>query len=403
MRKQIKFLQLAIPVLVMIMALITPKVVLSQTDPPTAHLFVNPASSTASTCAAHQIAIRVEEVENLTAFELLVTFDPAVVEITDVQNGGFLVAPDESALYSPDNNDGEWNVDGFISFGMAQQRNAETGELNPKSGSGDLILITMQALIPYGTSEFEIDEIESMLVWWGEVPGEDDGPVDGSLIPYTKTDGVVNTSNCLPIADDQTVMTDLDTPVAITLTGSDSDDDPLIFYLVDLPKNGNLSGTAPSVTYTPDSGYSGSDSFTFVVNDGYDVSSPGTVTIIVEEEKEGPLDILLSNDTILEGEPVGTCIGVFSTVTNDITADYDYELVSGEGDNGNGSFEIYYNDITGEYELRSSEVFDFDVQETYSIRVRSTDKDDPELNVEKIFNIKILQTVFGYYFPIFTH
>jgi len=197
-------------------------------------------------------------------------------------------------------------------------------------------------------------------------------------------------------------MTDLDTPVAITLTGCDPDDDPLMFYFQDLPANGNLSGTAPNVTYTPCSGFTGSDSFTFVVNDGYDVSAPGTVTIIVEEEKEGPLDILLSNDIILEGEPAGTVIGIFSTVTNDITADYEYELVSGEGDDNNASFEIFFNDITGEYELRSLEVFDYDVQETYSIRVRSTDKDDPEFNVEKTFIITIQPIVFGYYFPIFT-
>ncbi len=46
------------------------------------------------------------------------------------------------------------------------------------------------------------------------------------------------------------------------------------------PTHGALSGTAPNLTYTPTTGYSGADSFTFKANNGTD-SNMATVSITV--------------------------------------------------------------------------------------------------------------------------
>jgi hypothetical protein len=148
------------------------------------HVFVNPDPANATTCAETTIAIRVDAVENLTAFDLLITFDATVVEITAVENGGFLVAPDEPALYSPDNNDGDWNTDGLIRFGLAQQRDSLTGTLDPKTGDGDLALITLRALAPNASTDIVIDVDESMLVDWP----------DAFKIDFTAENGTVNTA-----------------------------------------------------------------------------------------------------------------------------------------------------------------------------------------------------------------
>ena len=48
-----------------------------------------------------------------------------------------------------------------------------------------------------------------------------------------------------------------DTPVAVTLTGADSDGDPLTYLIVNAPAHGTLSGTAPNLTYTPAANYNG--------------------------------------------------------------------------------------------------------------------------------------------------
>jgi hypothetical protein len=71
-----------------------------------------------------------------------------------------------------------------------------------------------------------------------------------------------------PVAHDQALSVDEDTPLEITLTASDEDGDELSYSVVDNPTHGTLSGTAPDLTYTPDANYNGQDSFTFKANDG---------------------------------------------------------------------------------------------------------------------------------------
>src|SRR5262249_13189508 len=48
-----------------------------------------------------------------------------------------------------------------------------------------------------------------------------------------------------------------------------------------LPAHGTLSGVAPNLAYTPATGFSGSDSFAFKVNDGRADSAPATVSVEV--------------------------------------------------------------------------------------------------------------------------
>lgn len=88
-------------------------------------------------------------------------------------------------------------------------------------------------------------------------------------------------TNDPPVADDQSVQTVVDTPVGITLTGSDPNGDAITFAVATQPEHGTLSGDAPNVTYTPNEGYIGPDSFTFTTNDGALTSDPGTVSITV--------------------------------------------------------------------------------------------------------------------------
>ena len=91
----------------------------------------------------------------------------------------------------------------------------------------------------------------------------------------------VNRPNTPPVANPQSITIDEDSSVSIALTGSDADSDPLTFMIVDGPIHGELSGTAPTVVYTPNSGYSGPDSFSFSVSDGSIDSLPAAVDITV--------------------------------------------------------------------------------------------------------------------------
>jgi hypothetical protein len=96
----------------------------------------------------------------------------------------------------------------------------------------------------------------------------------------TVTITVANLDNDPPVADPQSVTTSINTAVAITLTGSDPEGD-LLTYAYGAAANGVVSGTPPNVTYTPNVGFVGADSFTFTADDGNSLSAPATVTITV--------------------------------------------------------------------------------------------------------------------------
>ena len=101
----------------------------------------------------------------------------------------------------------------------------------------------------------------------------------------------INPVNDTPVANSQSVATNSNTPVGITLTGSDVETAPgnLIFNVTSGPSHGVLSGVGPNRTYTPAPNYSGPDSFTFTVTDTGDGTSPAltsseaTVSITVND------------------------------------------------------------------------------------------------------------------------
>jgi hypothetical protein len=107
--------------------------------------------------------------------------------------------------------------------------------------------------------------------------------------------------NDAPTANSQFVFTTRGTPVAITLTGSDPDGDPLTFIITSSPQHGSLSGTPPNVTYLPATNYVGPDSFTFKVNDGQLDSANATVSI--EVTPPGP-PVILSASAVFGGTSV---------------------------------------------------------------------------------------------------
>ncbi len=104
---------------------------------------------------------------------------------------------------------------------------------------------------------------------------------DGTSDPATVT---LNVAAGTPAAAAQTVPVAHDsTGTAFKLSGTDPDSPALsLTYAIGAgPSHGKLSGTVPNLTYTPSTGYQGSDSFTFTASNGTNPSSPATVTLNV--------------------------------------------------------------------------------------------------------------------------
>jgi VCBS repeat-containing protein len=97
----------------------------------------------------------------------------------------------------------------------------------------------------------------------------------------------VNSVNDAPLATADAVSTPQDNPLVIataTLLGNDTDidGDPLSVDSVGNPANGTLTDVGNgSYTYTPNAGFTGTDSFTYTVTDGNGGTDTATVTVTV--------------------------------------------------------------------------------------------------------------------------
>ncbi|MEM7111118.1 MAG: Ig-like domain-containing protein [Chloroflexota bacterium] len=105
-------------------------------------------------------------------------------------------------------------------------------------------------------------------------------------------------------------------------------------------------------------------------------------TIIANDLNEAPTDIVLSNSSVNENEVVDTVVGSLSSTDEDAGDSHTYALVAGAGDDDNASFTIDAGQI------KTSEIFNFEVKNGYSVRVESTDSGS--LTFEKQFTITIV-------------
>jgi CSLREA domain-containing protein len=163
---------------------------------------------------------------------------------------------------------------------------------------------------------------------------------DGSADSNTATVSItVNAVNDAPVANAQSVSTNEDTPLPITLTGSDIDSSTLTFSIVTPPAHGSFGATtAPNLTYTPDANYNGPDSFTFKINDGSADSNTATVSITVNPVNDAPTansqSVSTNEDTplpiTLTGSDVETASG---SLTFTITVSPSHGVLSGSGAN----------------------------------------------------------------------
>jgi hypothetical protein len=160
-------------------------------------------------------------------------------------------------------------------------------------------------------------------------------PIGTTRVTFTAVDASKNTSfattdvtvvlqNRAPVASPQSVITNEDTSVTITLQAADADGDPLTFTISSNPSHGTLSGNGAMRIYTPNTDYNGQDSFTFTASDGRLSSASATVDINVTPINDVPVMLLGGNASINEGSTF-TRTGSFSDPDADSwTASVDY-------------------------------------------------------------------------------
>jgi VCBS repeat-containing protein len=142
----------------------------------------------------------------------------------------------------------------------------------------------------------------------------DDEPLSSNATTVTLT---ITPENDRPATTDQSLNTSENNALSVVLTGSDVDGDPLTYELKSFPMNGALTGMGANLTYTPNMGFTGTDSFEFVARDGVLASNLSTITITVTPgdhtpqadsqtvslDEDGTLDIALTGSDP-DGDPI---------------------------------------------------------------------------------------------------
>lgn len=137
--------------------------------------------------------------------------------------------------------------------------------------------------------------------------------------------------NDAPVAGNDSFTTTVATPLVIPVSGllandSDVEGNALTFGLTSEPAHGQLVFAVDgSFLYTPDAGYVGNDSFTYVVNDGSLDSNTATVTIAVTRTNTAPIVL---NDVFETNEDVVLSVAAPGVLQNDSDAEGDVLTVT---------------------------------------------------------------------------
>ena len=179
-----------------------------------------------------------------------------------------------------------------------------------------LLLVTSIALAMVFATDGQVDD------WAGSVPlatdptgdatGADSSADLSALFAAVDEHGlffrldVLDVENGAPIAVAGTDTTLEDTPITLTLNGSDNEGDPLSFAIDSPPVNGILGPITPvddtsaTVEYTPNTDFNGVDSFTFTADDGALTSAPASFDVTVTAVNDAPSFTVGADQTVVE-------------------------------------------------------------------------------------------------------
>jgi len=211
---------------------------------------------------------------------------------------------------------------------------------------GDLTVAQMSELLANVSTDITTDgilndtAIQSILL--NNAAGLDLNQIRNNLVDRYNTLGIEATISDFesqvehflkrPIADDMSVSTDQATPIDITLTATDPDNESLTFTISQNPSSGSIALEGDVATYTPNPRFSGAVYFLYYASDGNSNSNDARVDIEVADVNWPPTAI---SDTlsIYQG-----------TVT-------DFELSGFDYDDDNLTYHLVSQPLNGTAEL----------------------------------------------------
>ena len=155
-------------------------------------------------------------------------------------------------------------------------------------------------------------------------------------------------TNLNPVAVNDTATTTEDTAITVDvlLNDTDGDSNPLTITGVTQGTSGGVTFTSTDLTYTPNTGYTGSDNFTYTISDGQGGTDTATVTMTINGSNTAPV---AANDAATTTEDTAITI---DPLVNDTDGNNDPLTITGitQGTSGTVTFtstNVTYTPNTG--------------------------------------------------------
>ncbi|MCK5918690.1 MAG: tandem-95 repeat protein [Cocleimonas sp.] len=144
--------------------------------------------------------------------------------------------------------------------------------------------------------------------------------------------------NVAPIAVNDELTTTMGTPVSQNIIANDTDADPgdiLTLTSISDPSFGSVIQNGNTITYTPEAGSSGTDTFTYIVSDANGHEATATVTIIIHTKTNRAPDAVDDSFTTNDDTSI-----TYDVLNNDSDPDGDNLIISTTTDADHGTVEI---------------------------------------------------------------
>lgn len=220
------------------------------------------------------------------------------------------------------------------------ENTAVTGQVNASDVDGDSLTFALGSAPAHGT--VTLNPATGGFIY---TPAAGYNGSDSFVVSISDGNGGFTTSlvnigvtpvNDVPVATNQSLTTNENVPINGAISATDADGDTLSYSISTSPANGTLvlNNTTGGFTYTPNNGYSGSDSFVVTVSDGNGGTTTSTISIGVTAVNHAPT---ASSDSATTDENTAVTVAVRS---NDLDPDGDSLTVTGVTQGANGSVVI---------------------------------------------------------------
>ncbi|MBW3671661.1 MAG: tandem-95 repeat protein, partial [Acidobacteria bacterium] len=145
----------------------------------------------------------------------------------------------------------------------------------------------------------------------------------GGLTATAMVSITVNPVNDAPVAMDDAKTTPFETPVTIPVLNNDSDvdGDPLTVLTVGTAANGTVTCTTSDCNYTPDAGFTGTDSFIYTIKDPLEALDSALVTVTVLDPTSTDITVAKSGpSTAMAGDEIQFTIVVSNVGPKEATS-----------------------------------------------------------------------------------